>query len=311
VQTHELEPAIVDELNALSSIYEDMQLFKSSTDANTLRYQITTTLPAPHDSVSLRVLVSLPSAYPVSSPPQLQLLSQYIGAFRVSSALFGTILRTYISSDHGIDWSQGSVAVFDGMENVIERCSRWYTDRLTRDKVAQLQRDEDQDLDDVAATARDSPASVVVLSEELPANLTLVAKAEPITDRKSAFVGRACEITDPTQVQLVLEHLMSDRHVARAAHPIIRAWRCTMDGVLHQDNDDDGETAAGSRLAHLLQILEVDNVLVIVTRYFGGIHLGPDRFKHINQAARNALELGGFLNDTSNNLRTHKSRQRK
>lgn len=83
------------------------------------------------------------------------------------------------------------------------------------------------------------------------------------------------------------------------------------------DNDDDGETAAGGRLAHLLQILvgftlvpfmnpncidapttcvqEVNNVLVIVTRYFGGIHLGPDRFKHINQAARNALELGGFL----------------
>jgi Uncharacterized protein family UPF0029 len=40
---------------------------------------------------------------------------------------------------------------------------------------------------------------------------------------------------------------------------------------------------------------EVNNVLVVVTRYFGGIHLGPDRFKHINQAARNALELGGFL----------------
>lgn len=85
------------------------------------------------------------------------------------------------------------------------------------------------------------------------------------------------------------------------------------------DNDDDGETAAGGRLAHLLQILvsdccfafalsrvrsvtmnihdlqEVSNVLVIVTRYFGGILLGPDRFKHINQAARNALEVGGFL----------------
>lgn len=77
------------------------------------------------------------------------------------------------------------------------------------------------------------------------------------------------------------------------------------------DNDDDGETAAGGRLAHLLQILvgsltnplswqsnvqkELDSVLVVVTRYFGGIHLGPDRFKHINNAARNALDIGGFL----------------
>ena len=42
---------------------------------------------------------------------------------------------------------------------------------------------------------------------------------------------------------------------------------------------------------------EVNNILVVVTRYFGGIHLGPDRFKHINQAARNALEAGGFLDE--------------
>jgi len=44
-------------------------------------------------------------------------------------------------------------------------------------------------------------------------------------------------------------------------------------------------------------VKDVNNVLVVVTRIFGGIHLGPDRFKHINQAARNALEVGGFLLD--------------
>lgn len=119
--------------------------------------------------------------------------------------------------------------------------------------------------------------------------------AEPIVDRKSVFIGRACQITDPSQVPVILAHLMSDRRIARAAHPIINAWRCRVGSNLHQDNDDDGETAAGGRLAHLLQILEVENVLVVVTRYYGGIHLGPDRFKHINQAARNALDLGGFL----------------
>lgn len=66
---------------------------------------------------------------------------------------------------------------------------------------------------------------------------------------------------------------MLDRRIARAAHPIINAWRCQVGNVLHQgepyfflvfdhrlmytplDNDDDGETAAGGRLAHLLQIL--------------------------------------------------------
>jgi putative IMPACT (imprinted ancient) family translation regulator len=48
-------------------------------------------------------------------------------------------------------------------------------------------------------------------------------------------------------------------------------------------------------LKHLLEILELDNVLVVVSRWYGGTLLGADRFKHINQAARDALELGGFL----------------
>lgn len=49
----------------------------------------------------------------------------------------------------------------------------------------------------------------------------------------------------------------------------------------------------------MLDILELEDVLVVVTRWFGGIHLGPDRFKHINQAARDALELGGLLDEVS------------
>lgn len=34
---------------------------------------------------------------------------------------------------------------------------------------------------------------------------------------------------------------------------------------------------------------------MVVSRWYGGVHLGSDRFKHINQAARDALEVGGFL----------------
>lgn len=51
-------------------------------------------------------------------------------------------------------------------------------------------------------------------------------------------------------------------------------------------------------------------MLVVVTRYFGGIHLGPDRFKHINQAARNALELGGFLDEPEAKKNTGRVKRR-
>ena len=55
------------------------------------------------------------------------------------------------------------------------------------------------------------------------------------------------------------------------------------------DNDDDGESGAGSKLAHLLEMMKVKDVCVIVSRRYGGIQLGPDRFKHISTCARSLL----------------------
>ena len=52
-------------------------------------------------------------------------------------------------------------------------------------------------------------------------------------------------------------------------------------------------------------------MLVVVTRYFGGVHLGPDRFKHINAAARNALEVAGFLQDGDINKRGKSASKKK
>jgi len=237
----------------------------------------------------------------------------------VDSALFGTVLRTYISQG-GVEWIPETICVFDGIENVKERCFRWYLERLSEEKTNAILRANERDhgtlrtdlphdlVEDFGSLIQDAKDTHFV-GNSLPPGIELVV-AEPVTDRKSIFVGRACRISNSSEVPIILSHLMADRRIARAAHPIINAWRCTVNGNLHQDNDDDGETAAGGRLAHLLQILEVDNVLVIVTRYFGGILLGADRFKHINQSARNALELGGFL-DAVDDKKTSRAKKKR
>ena len=62
------------------------------------------------------------------------------------------------------------------------------------------------------------------------------------------------------------------------------------------DYDDDGENQAGSRLLHLLKITNVFNVFILVGRNYGGIKLGPDRFKHINNCARLLLVKLGYIN---------------
>jgi putative IMPACT (imprinted ancient) family translation regulator len=46
-----------------------------------------------------------------------------------------------------------------------------------------------------------------------------------------------------------------------------------------------------------MQLIDVWNVMVVVTRWYGGIHLGPDRFRIINSVAREALVVGGFVKE--------------
>ncbi len=52
------------------------------------------------------------------------------------------------------------------------------------------------------------------------------------------------------------------------------------------------------------QILDVRNVLVVVSRWYGGILLGPDRFKHISNCARSILIQEAYT-DTSVRIRTN------
>jgi hypothetical protein len=63
----------------------------------------------------------------------------------------------------------------------------------------------------------------------------------------------------------------------------------------NQDCDDDGEDAAGGRLLHLLQLARAEDVVVVVSRWFGGVLLGPSRFGLISNCARELLVSTGFI----------------
>eukprot|EP00970_Alexandrium_tamarense_P002582 scaffold364_cov224-Alexandrium_tamarense.AAC.11 len=77
-------------------------------------------------------------------------------------------------------------------------------------------------------------------------------------------------------------------HVGKASHNMF-AYRFMHDGITVSDNDDDGEKGSGTKIASLLQMSGVENVIVVVSRWFGGVHLGPARFKWIASVARDGL----------------------
>ncbi|RAL09191.1 PLP-dependent transferase [Aspergillus homomorphus CBS 101889] len=144
--------------------------------------------------------------------------------------------------------------------------------------------------------------------------------SDVITEKKSVFVGRAARVTSLEQAKGFLDYLLAvEKKVAGATHNI-SAWRirerkvaltgnkaatalgagadAAGDVSIVQDCDDDGETAAGGRLLHLMQLMDVWDVVVVVTRWYGGVLLGPDRFRIINAAGRDALVKGGFVRES-------------
>ena len=133
-----------------------------------------------------------------------------------------------------------------------------------------------------------------------------ILHGEPITDRKSTFQAHLVKVSSEDQMEYALRELKKNRKVANATHNIV-AYRIVKEGsqVVIQDFDDDGEHNAGSRVLHLLQILNVQNYVIVVSRWYGGIHLGPDRFKHINNCARNLLKSAGVIQDHSSKHLQH------
>ncbi|CAH8479499.1 unnamed protein product [Dicrocoelium dendriticum] len=139
---------------------------------------------------------------------------------------------------------------------------------------------------------------------------------ETIVDRKSVFQAHCCRVQSVEDVSRFISAVLNDRKVAAATHNIL-AWRfitkssMSSSDVVLADCDDDGETHAGSRLLHLLTISCAENVAVMVSRWYGGIQLGPDRFKHINNVARQLLSLHGMLGPQQLHSEESKSKSQK
>ena len=193
----------------MSHVFKNFGIIKSS-------------LLPPHDAISLQVLVSLPPSYPTTSPPQLQLLSRYIGPFGVDSDLFGSIIKTFMSVN-GAEWTPGVVCVFDGLQNVLERAVHWYEQRLESKRAGEALREQSHPSPPYATEKPEGgnsapvSASLDTQSIALPEGIRLV-EAVPIVDRKSAFIGRACRISEPAQVSICLRSQLITEWGARRYH---------------------------------------------------------------------------------------------
>ncbi|OIW25024.1 hypothetical protein CONLIGDRAFT_78942 [Coniochaeta ligniaria NRRL 30616] len=112
----------------------------------------------------------------------------------------------------------------------------------------------------------------------------------PLSLKSSTFVARATTITSPSQRQSLLTSLMTSiPHLKTATH---NAWayRTTSNtGYVSEQSEDDGETGAGALLLRVMRDLGATDTLVVMTRWYGGIMLGPDRWRLMRNVVTAAL----------------------
>lgn len=264
---------LVNEIEAIRSIY-DNNVLREADGASTY------ILTIPHMEASLRV--SFPTDYPESIP---QLLGTERTGAQARKGYGSHVLDTARSTLLSI-FTPGSVCLFDLLQEVNTALIEEFNGPQTSASDVE---------EDGGLVLNAAPSDTCGQGEEPRWTLS-----SPVTERKSTFLARACTVKSPAQVQACLAHLCSDKRAAKATHNVsayrIRAPSSaeTMSDVIYQDSDDDGESAAGGRLLRLLQVMNAWDVLVVVSRWYGGVKLGPNRFNIINNVAREAVVEGGW-----------------
>jgi hypothetical protein len=254
--------ALIDEFEAINAIYGDSTLIPTDPPGEDYILQ------SPESSSSIRI--RFPQNYPDEPPVIIGSEASGEGARKGEAAETVHLLSDILKEI----FIPGEVCLFALLEEFGVR--------------------NQKPAEEVASEPEKPP---VILSTDLGPEPPWIL-SDPVTEKKSLFLARAAPVTSTTTARQYISHLVStDRRAAKATHNIT-AWRIRSDtGAVYQDCDDDGETAAGSRLLHLLQVMEVWDVVVVVSRWYGGIKLGPDRFRLINVAARDSLVRSGFVKE--------------
>jgi putative IMPACT (imprinted ancient) family translation regulator len=106
-----------------------------------------------------------------------------------------------------------------------------------------------------------------------------------ISDRGSKYAvsGGPCAGTDAAKA--FIKALCRKKKFAKATH---NSWAFLgADGPV---KNDDGESGAGMVIVRMLEREGLRDHIIVVTRWYGGKHLGGDRFRHVQDAVRYYLD---------------------
>lgn len=114
--------------------------------------------------------------------------------------------------------------------------------------------------------------------------MTLRVFDKIISDRGSRYAVSGGPATTRAEAEALLAGLKANKRFAKATH---NTWAAILSG--EGVKDDDGESGAAQIILQMLERAGLEDHIVIVTRWYGGKHLGGDRFRHVVDLVRHYL----------------------
>lgn len=106
-----------------------------------------------------------------------------------------------------------------------------------------------------------------------------------LNDRGSKYAVSGGAVASRDEASAFLKALCRKKKFAKATH---NSWAVLLpEGPL---KNDDGESGAGMVIVRMLEREGLENHIVVVTRWYGGVKLGGDRFRRVQDAVRHYLE---------------------
>jgi putative IMPACT (imprinted ancient) family translation regulator len=115
---------------------------------------------------------------------------------------------------------------------------------------------------------------------------TMKQLGQILTDRGSKYAVSGMPVQSRADIDAALKSLLRTKSYAKATH---NTWGAVLSqsGALKAD---DGESGAGMVILRMLEREDLRDHLIVVTRWYGGKHLGGDRFRHVQTCVRMYLE---------------------
>ena len=100
-----------------------------------------------------------------------------------------------------------------------------------------------------------------------------------ISDRGSKYAVSGGSCRSEAEAKAFIKELKRRKKFAKATH---NSWGLLTDSG--PVKNDDGEGGAGMVILRMLERVGLEGEIVVVTRWYGGKHLGGDRFRHVQDA---------------------------